>query len=127
MALTRRSHLIVMACFLFCRFLNHIYTADLYVGLHSVPLFQIGKQDPLKTIDLSKESASLCVICKDENAYIDEWTDYNLALGFSEIFFYDNSDNNTLVSWKEKSRHEDERISIIHFPGPGKQFDSYLA
>jgi len=126
MASERRIRFMLLACFLFCLFQNRLHTANLYLRSNSVWDFHTGKQNPIKLM-VHTETASLCVICKDENAYIDEWTDYNLALGFSEIFFYDNSENNTLVSWKEKSRRGDERISIIHFPGPGRQFDSYLS
>ena len=34
---------------------------------------------------------ALCTIQKDGEAYVDEWVNYNLALGFSKIFIYDNS------------------------------------
>ena len=34
-----------------------------------------------------------------EDAYIDEWVDYHLGLGFEMIYIYDNSDNYDLRNW----------------------------
>ena len=62
-------------------------------------------------------TVSVCAVTRDEEAYIDEWTDYYLALGFAEIFFYDNSENNELLFWKNYSRSDDSRIQIVHWPG----------
>lgn len=35
---------------------------------------------------------ALCCMGKCENAYIREWVDYHIALGFDKIFIYDNND-----------------------------------
>jgi len=34
----------------------------------------------------------ICAIAKFENDYIQEWVDYHLGLGFSQIYIYDNND-----------------------------------
>lgn len=44
-------------------------------------------------------SAVLCAMAKDEEAYLDEWVNYHLAIGFETIYIYDNSDNNELRQW----------------------------
>lgn len=55
--------------------------------------------------------AVVCTIAFEEDLYVDEWIKYNLALGFSHIYIYDNSENNSL---KEKKSHN---VTIIHIPG----------
>lgn len=42
------------------------------------------------------DTAAVVCIAKNEEAYISEWIYYHLKLGFSHIFIYDNSDNNSL-------------------------------
>ena len=34
----------------------------------------------------------ICAIAKNENAYLYEWAEYHLSLGFSHIYVYDNND-----------------------------------
>lgn len=63
--------------------------------------------------------AVICMIALHEELYIDEWIAYHLALGFSHIYIYDNSDTNTLAS------KQTDRVIIKHFPGKQKQFDAY--
>lgn len=41
-------------------------------------------------------NAAIVCIAKNEDLYISEWIYYHLKLGFSHIFIYDNSDNNSL-------------------------------
>jgi hypothetical protein len=63
--------------------------------------------------------SAICAIALNEELYIDEWINYNLLLGFSHIFIYDNSNDNSL-----KSKASD-RVTIIHFPGSVKQLEAY--
>jgi hypothetical protein len=63
--------------------------------------------------------AVVCAIALNEEPYIDEWINYNRILGFSHIYIYDNSDDNTL---KDK---ESDFVTIIHFPGSVKQLQAY--
>jgi hypothetical protein len=43
--------------------------------------------------------AALCAVMRDEDLYVDEWTDYHLALGFEHIFIYESHPNFTLSEW----------------------------
>lgn len=60
----------------------------------------------------------ICAIAFEEEPYIDEWIKYNLALGFSHIYIYDNSDTFTL-----KNKNADN-VTVIHFPGEQKMLES---
>ena len=66
-----------------------------------------------------KLDAVICVIALHEELYIDEWIQYHLALGFSHIYIYDNSDTNTLAT------KQSDRVIVRHFPGKQKQFEAY--
>ena len=63
--------------------------------------------------------AVICAIALNEERYIDEWIQYNLFLGFSHIYIYDNSSNNVLKNKKS------DRVTIIHIPGAIKQLEAY--
>jgi len=68
------------------------------------------------------EDASVCVIAKQEELYIDEWLQYQLKLGFTRIYVYDNNDDNSLEA------HLAQRypaVTVIHFPGPVMQMHAY--
>jgi hypothetical protein len=62
--------------------------------------------------------AVVCAIAFEEELYIDEWIKYNLALGFSHIYIYDNSDSNVLKDKKSNN------VTIIHFPGDKQMLTS---
>ena len=36
--------------------------------------------------------SAVCAVARNENAYLLEWIDYHLNLGFDKIFLYDNND-----------------------------------
>lgn len=64
-------------------------------------------------------SAIVC-IAKNEDHYIDEWLDYHLKLGFSDIFIYENN-------WRyagDKSLYS-EHVHWIPFDGEFKQLEAY--
>lgn len=67
----------------------------------------------------SVTDAVICVIALNEEKYIDEWIKYHLALGFSHIYIYDNSENYSLKN--KSSRY----VTVIHFPGHTKQLEAY--
>ena len=54
---------------------------------------------------------ALCAIAKDENQYINDWVNYHLALGFDNIYVYDNNDPETPFVGNFIS--DKERVSII--------------
>ena len=61
------------------------------------------------------EKAVLCSIQAKEDAYIDEWVDYHLGIGFDMIYIYDNSDNFDLRNWGNQRFLDNVRVK--HFPG----------
>mmetsp|Transcript_8575 Transcript_8575/g.19240 ORF Transcript_8575/g.19240 Transcript_8575/m.19240 type:complete len:647 (+) Transcript_8575:123-2063(+) len=64
-------------------------------------------------------SIGICCHVKDQEAYIDEWTDYHLALGFSTLYIYDSSDDFWMRQWGEQ--RNDTRLSLEHFPAVGNE------
>ena len=67
--------------------------------------------------------AAICAIQKDTLPYIDEWVDYNLALGFEKIYIYDNSDEFELKNWETK--RNSTQVAVVHMPGENKQMKAY--
>jgi hypothetical protein len=65
-------------------------------------------------------TAGICAVAKFEEAYLQEWIDYHLGLGFSEITIYDNSRDFELQQFRQK------RVRIVHDPTPGLQSSAYL-
>lgn len=90
-------------------------------------LIQNYSLDFLESAENRSQTAVICCVARDEEAYIDEWADYYLALGFSEIFIYDNNlDGTNLDSWQKNRRLGDHRINVIQLPGSGQQYTAYL-
>jgi hypothetical protein len=71
----------------------------------------------------STSTAAICAIQKGGLNYIDEWVDYHLALGFSTIYIYDNSDDFELRRWAD-ARHP-RQVVVRHFPGARRQLAAY--
>ena len=69
----------------------------------------------------SQGGAAICAIQKGAVRYLDEWTDYNLALGFESIYIYDNSDDFELKEWALNK----DKIHVKHYPGEKKQLEVY--
>ena len=67
----------------------------------------------------ANNTAVVCSIQKQEDAYIDEWVDYHLAIGFKMIYIYDNTDNYDLRNWGNQRFSDNVRVK--HFPGIKKQ------
>lgn len=67
----------------------------------------------------------LCVITSEGERYLDEWVDYNFAIGFHRIYIYDNTDDNDLRKWGEISQKMGRKVHVVHFPGRGKQKLAY--
>lgn len=68
--------------------------------------------------NLKSNDAVVCTIARDEEFYIDEWIKYNLALGFSHIYIYDNGTSNNL-----KSKNSNQ-VTVIYFPGENQMLTS---
>lgn len=74
----------------------------------------------------STSNVALCAMVKNENLYLDEWVDFHIALGFSPIIIYDNSDDfdlkygvhsdDGLRSWYDTRADVQHHLRLIHFP-----------
>jgi hypothetical protein len=74
-------------------------------------LAELHRQGPVTK--KSSSTVAMCVIAKDEEAYLDEFVDYHHALGFDMFYIYDNSVEFELRQWaSQKGSH----IKVIHFP-----------
>lgn len=106
--------------------------SSLIIGLLSLsfyatailPLANVTAKVPV--VEMSMPTVSLCAIAKDEMPYVDEWMDYNLALGFTEVFLYDNNVvPGALEQWKQQTRFGDVRINVIPIEGRARQIPAY--
>jgi hypothetical protein len=61
----------------------------------------------------------IVAIAKLESAYISEWVKYHLALGFKNIYLYDNEDHPTYDKLLNN-----ERVIVNHLPGQVKQSEA---
>ena len=76
-----------------------------------------------KNFNFPETKAVVCSIQTKEDAYIDEWVDYHLSIGFEKIYIYDNSENFDLKNWGEKKLSDN--VWVKHFPGVNKQRSAY--
>lgn len=89
---------------------------NVHPGIPNVPL-----SIPIQNFNISvsqhvNESAVLCTIAVNEEAYLDEWVDYYYGLGFSAIFLYDNSIDHDLRQWAH-DKYPYGFVTIKRFPG----------
>jgi len=75
------------------------------------------------------QTAALCAITKDSERYIDEWIDYNFALGFHSIYLYDTSHELTMNEWVKKLHSNGRQNLYLHhakiFQKKGAQSEIY--
>jgi hypothetical protein len=84
------------------------------------PMLNIKDNKQQVNPDLKQDlNAVICAIALNEDLYIDEWIQYYLRLGFTHIYIYDNSDNNSLKGKQSSS------VTVIHYPGKAKQCQAY--
>jgi len=71
--------------------------------------------------------AAICAIQKGAVRYLDEWVQYHLlAVGFEDIYLYDNSEDFELEAWHQSYDPKlRQRIHIHHFPGLRQQNNAY--
>jgi len=70
------------------------------------------------------DTAAICVVTKDDTFYVNEWTDYHLALGFSDIYIFDHSENKQLLKeWA--SRRNKDQIHVAHITGENIRVSAY--
>ena len=86
----------------------------------------------------STSNVAACIMVKNETLYLDEWMDFHIALGFSPIYIYDNSDDFELKfgslhyseglhgsSWYDARSDIREHIRLIHFPTFPRKTNGY--
>jgi hypothetical protein len=68
----------------------------------------------------NKKKIALVTMAKDEDLYLQEWIDYNLKLGFDDIYIYQNN-------WRFENQKQDERVHFMEWdvastePKPGQK------
>jgi len=69
---------------------------------------------------------SLCLICKDENDYLQEWLDYHILAGVERFYIFDNESQ---VGLRETLKDYIRRgwVKIMECPGKGVQLEVYDA
>ena len=81
-----------------------------------------SKDMALAYTNIKKDTAVICSIVKNEEAYLDEWIDYHLGIGFEHIYIYDNTDNYDLGhGWLDRRPRLRQRVTIQSHPGIGQQ------
>ena len=70
--------------------------------------------DTPKPSDRFPDKTVLCTIIRDEEAYIDEYVDYHIGIGFDLIRLYDNSPDMVMKQWVDKKGSD--KVELIHFP-----------
>eukprot|EP00527_Entomoneis_sp_CCMP2396_P006042 CAMPEP_0198143060 /NCGR_PEP_ID=MMETSP1443-20131203/5674_1 /TAXON_ID=186043 /ORGANISM="Entomoneis sp., Strain CCMP2396" /LENGTH=353 /DNA_ID=CAMNT_0043806199 /DNA_START=17 /DNA_END=1078 /DNA_ORIENTATION=- len=110
-------------------YLGHIFgdlTDSLWPGLLPSELDRQPNNSRICKAPLNSSSGLKIAVCsfgKNEDAYIDEWVDYNLGIGFSTLYIYDNTDRHELQQWgEERAKHS---IFVTSFPGHKKQSSAY--
>lgn len=67
---------------------------------------------------------SLCLICKDENQYLQEWVDYHILAGVERFYIYDNDSQipvrETLAEYIQKGW-----VVVMEIHGRPKQLNAY--
>ena len=72
----------------------------------------------------SLPTAAICIIVKSQLYDFEEWVDYHLALGFNQIYIYENSEDFDLQVWvqsKQKLDYYKNKLQVKHFPLRKKQ------
>ncbi len=121
------DRLVRVSAFLVAFFLNFCFLSNRLERVRAVAAHQLDKADfsEKKSRAINGGTVSLCTITNGEEYYVDEWTDYFLALGFTDILIYDRSTANDLRKRRDKMRVGDEKIEVVHWPGDDQEIHSY--
>lgn len=75
---------------------------------------------------LSNDNAAICLVVKNETLYLDEWTEFHIALGFTSIFIYDTTPNEpdqSLLDWYARRKDLQPYVKVAHDERhPAQQF-----
>ena len=103
---------------------TYMPSSNLQTTVWKVRVNEEKSQEDEKPPGKRRKKAAMCTIVKNEEAYIDEWVDYHLALGFDPIYIYDNSDEFEMRQWGNETKGD--HVRVIHFPGQAVQMKAYL-
>lgn len=67
----------------------------------------------------------ICCIAKNENLYINDWAEYHINLGFTDIYIYDNNDNDTNLLSVFNKKIQDKIHIIPSYNLPQYQLKAY--
>ena len=67
-------------------------------------------------------SLAVCVVVKDDEAYIDEWLDYHHALGFSHFYVYDSSLG---CEMKQLGAERGDHVTVLPLSGQESKISAY--
>ncbi|MHB8259108.1 MAG: glycosyltransferase family 2 protein [Bacteroidia bacterium] len=87
---------------------------------HRLEVMFVKMGNPFLT-DNSK--IAICLICKDENQYLQEWLDYHRSIGFKHFFIYD---NNSKIPISQTLHDDDCTVIVWKEDKVGKQANAYL-
>ena len=81
----------------------------------------------------STSNVAMCILVRNETLYFDEWIDYQIGLGFSPIYIYDNCDDVELMyglhsgiySWYDTRSDIREHIRLVHYPTMDRFVNGY--
>ena len=74
----------------------------------------------------SNKTAVICACMMEEEANVDEWVDYNLGIGFSHIYIYDNTELFELEQWaQERLLVFNDPVTVVHDKRKGLQRQVY--
>lgn len=71
---------------------------------------------------VTKDTAVICAIVKEEQLYIEEWIEYHICLGFSHIYIYDNDD---AIPMRYLATKYPLRVTVLSCPGQCQQMNAY--
>ena len=78
----------------------------------------------------SKTKVGLCIICKGENLYIEEFVNHYKKIGYNHIFIYDNNDiDGEKFDIVLKKEIKDNYVTIVDFRGKNttrQLFEAYI-
>jgi hypothetical protein len=89
------------------------------------PFLRTGSVPPAVTVKNPHDRTVICAIVKSEEAYLDEWINYHLGIGFSHIFIYDNSYHFDLQQWGAEQAQAGRPVTVRHHTGIAQQAAVY--
>ncbi len=95
------------ACSIFLTLQTETTIIRRYEHLNTLPVHKLNQTK-------NEKAALLCLVVKDQYLrYIDEWADYHMALGFTGLRLYDNTEDFVMEKWGISKPYHIERIHFL--------------